>query len=50
MADFPGKGTVAVLKTSPETVLDDFQRVMTLAGFEAALPRGVRTGLKINIS
>jgi len=50
MADFPGKGTVAVLKTSPATVLDDFQRVMTLAGFEAALPRGVRTGLKINIS
>ena len=50
MADFPGKGTVAVLKTSPETVLDDFQRVMTLAGFEAALPRSVRTGLKINIS
>ena len=50
MADFPGKGTVAVLKTSPETVLDDFQRVMTLAGFEAALPRGVPTGLKINIS
>ena len=50
MADFPGKGTVAVLKTSPETVLDDFQRVMTLAGFEAALPHGVRTGLKINIS
>ena len=50
MADFAGKGTVAVLKTSPETVLDDFQRVMTLAGFEAALPRGVSTGLKINIS
>src|SRR3972149_2674932 len=50
MADFPGKGTVAVLKTSPETVLDDFQRVMTLAGFESALPHGVRTGLKINIS
>jgi len=50
MADFPGKGTVAVLKTAPETVLDDLQRVMTLAGFEAALPRGVPTGLKINIS
>ncbi|HLE23831.1 MAG TPA: DUF362 domain-containing protein [Anaerolineales bacterium] len=50
MADFPGKGTVAVLKTAPETVLDDLQRVMALAGFEAALPRGVPTGLKINIS
>jgi uncharacterized protein (DUF362 family) len=50
MADFPGKGTVAVLKTSPESVLDDLQRVMSLAGFESALPKGVRTGLKINIS
>jgi len=50
MADFPGKGTVAVLKTAPETVLDDLQRVMVLGGFESALPRGVATGLKINIS
>lgn len=50
MADFPGKGTVAVLKTAPETVLDDLQRTMALGGFESALPRGVPTGLKINIS
>lgn len=50
MADFPGKGTVAVLKTRPETVLDDIQRLMTLAGFEAALPKVPQTGLKINIS
>ena len=50
MADFPGKGKVAVLKTSPETVLDDIEKLMKLADFEAALPRGVTTGLKINIS
>ncbi len=50
MADFPGKGKVAVLKTSPETVLDDIGKVMRLAGFETALPKGVRTGLKINVS
>jgi uncharacterized protein (DUF362 family) len=50
MADFPGKGTVAVLKTAPETVLDDLNQVMSLGGFESALPRGVPTGLKINIS
>ncbi|HMK09048.1 MAG TPA: DUF362 domain-containing protein [Anaerolineales bacterium] len=50
MAEFPGKGTVAVLKTTPETVLDDIARLMSLAGFEAALPRHVPTGLKINIS
>jgi uncharacterized protein (DUF362 family) len=50
MADFPGKGTVAVLKTTPESVVEDVQRVMRLGGFEAALPKDVRTGLKINIS
>ena len=50
MADFPGKGKVAVLKTKPETVLDDIERLMTLAGVEAALPKDVQTGLKINIS
>ncbi len=32
MSDFPGKGKVAVLKTSPETILEDIQRLMTLAG------------------
>ncbi len=50
MTDFPGKGKVAVLKTSPETVLDDYKQVMTLAGFEAALPKTYETILKINIS
>ena len=50
MADVPGRGTVAVLKTTPATVLDDIGRLMSLAGFESALPRDVATGLKINIS
>jgi len=50
MTDFPGKGKVAVLKTAPETVLDDIERLMKLAGFEAALPKDKTTGLKINIS
>lgn len=50
MPDFRGKGVVAALKTSPETVLDDIAKVMRLAGVEAALPRQTRTGLKINIS
>lgn len=50
MVDFPGKGKVAVLKTTPETVLDDIERLMKLAEFEKTLPRQVRTGLKINIS
>jgi len=50
MSDFPGKGKVAVLKTSPATILDDYQRLMKLADFESALPKDVRIGLKINIS
>jgi uncharacterized protein (DUF362 family) len=50
MTDFPGKGKVAVLKTSPTTVLEDIERLMALAGLKEALPTGVTTGLKINIS
>ncbi|UCF62521.1 MAG: DUF362 domain-containing protein [Anaerolineaceae bacterium] len=50
MTDFPGKGVVAALKTSPETILEDIDRVMKLADFQAALPKDVTTGLKINIS
>jgi len=49
-SDYPGKGKVAVLKTRPETVLEDYRRLMELAGFEAALPRAYETLLKINIS
>ena len=50
MADFTGKGKVAVLKTSPATVLEDIEKLMRMAGFEAALPKDIQTGLKINIS
>ena len=50
MSEFPGKGKVALLRTSPDTVLEDIERLMKLAGFEAALPKGVRTGIHFNIS
>ena len=50
MTNFPGKGKVALLKTTPTTVLDDIDRLMKLAGFEQALPKVNRTGLKFNIS
>jgi uncharacterized protein (DUF362 family) len=50
MTDFYGKGKVALIKTTPTTVLDDIQRLMKLAGFEQSLPKDNRTGLKINIS
>jgi uncharacterized protein (DUF362 family) len=48
--DFPGKGRVAVLHTRPETVLDDYRRLMHLADYEAALPKDRATLLKVNIS
>jgi len=48
--DFPCKGKVAVVKTTPETVLEDIEKVMKLAGMQDALPKNVPTGLKINIS
>jgi uncharacterized protein (DUF362 family) len=48
--DFPGKGKVAVLRTSPETVLEDIARLMDLAGYQAALPKDHDTILKLNIS
>ncbi|HEX9012527.1 MAG TPA: DUF362 domain-containing protein, partial [Anaerolineaceae bacterium] len=50
MTEFSGKGKVAVIKTTPETVLDDIRQVMVKAGVEQALPKNNTTGLKINIS
>ena len=44
------RSTVAVVYTRPETVLDDFQHAMELAGVRSALPSGIETLLKINIS
>jgi uncharacterized protein (DUF362 family) len=44
------RSVVAVLKTAPETVVDDVGRVMELAGYQEALPKEHHTHLKINIS
>jgi uncharacterized protein (DUF362 family) len=41
---------VAVVRSTPESVLDDVGRVMRLAGYQAVLPAGVPVLLKINIS
>jgi uncharacterized protein (DUF362 family) len=46
----PSRSKVAVLKTTPETVLEDTQRLMAMAGVREALPREPHTALKINIS
>lgn len=48
--DFPGRGKVAVLKTTPDTVLEDYCQLMHLAGYQQALPKDVETILKINVS
>jgi len=48
--NFPGRGKVAVLKTRPETVLDDVAEVMRRADYPSALPADKETVLKINIS
>jgi uncharacterized protein (DUF362 family) len=44
------KSKVALLRTSPATVLEDTHRLMNLAGYQEALPRDRDTALKINIS
>ncbi len=44
------RSKVAVLKTAPETVLDDYARLMRLAQYERCLPKDCDTALKINVS
>lgn len=44
------KSKVAVLKTSPETVLQDYERLAEMAGMMSALKPGTTTILKDNIS
>jgi uncharacterized protein (DUF362 family) len=44
------KSQVAVLRTTPETVLDDYQRLCELAGMREALDPSATTILKDNIS
>ena len=46
----PKLGVVAVLYTSPETVLDDYAELMRLAEYDGALTTGAKTLLKVNIS
>jgi uncharacterized protein (DUF362 family) len=44
------KPKVAVLKTSPETIIEDYARLMHLAEYEQFLPKDKDTVLKVNIS
>ena len=44
------KSRVAVLRTKPETVLDDYRKLCQLAGIEESLDSSAQTILKDNIS
>ena len=44
------KSKVAVLQTSPRTVLEDYHRLMNLAGYQNVVAKDADTALKINIS
>jgi len=44
------RSKVAVLKTSPATVIEDYGRLMRLADYHQFVPPGPETALKINIS
>ena len=44
------KPVVGVLRTSPESVLEDVGRVMRMAGYQEAIPKDKDISLKINIS
>ena len=44
------KPVVAVLKTGPATVLDDYGRLMRLAGYQSFVPADSDIALKINVS
>jgi uncharacterized protein (DUF362 family) len=44
------RSRVAVLKTTPATVVEDYKRLMHLANYQSFLPASAETALKINIS
>ncbi|MCX7725433.1 MAG: DUF362 domain-containing protein [Chitinispirillaceae bacterium] len=44
------KSVVAILKTKPETVFEDYHKLMNLAGYQQYIDKNSDTALKINIS
>jgi len=45
-----GRPIVAVLKTNPETVIDDYRRLMHLVKYEEHLSKGHNLLIKLNLS
>ena len=44
------RSKVAILKTRPETVVEDYKKLMRLADYQTFLKRDQRVCLKINVS
>lgn len=44
------KSTVAILRTSPRTILADYHKLMNLAGYQDVVAKDADTALKVNIS
>ncbi len=44
------KSKVAIVRTSPATVLEDYHRLMNLAGYQDVVAKDADTALKVNIS
>src|SRR3972149_6002353 len=44
------RSTVAIVRTRPETVLEDYPRLMNLAGYQGVISKDAETALKVNIS
>jgi hypothetical protein len=44
------KAKVAILSTNAKNVLEDYHRVLNLAGYQEVLPKDADTALKVNIS
>jgi len=44
------KSTVAILRTTPATVLRDYREMMNLAGYQDVIAKDADTALKVNIS
>ena len=41
---------IAILKTTPKTILDDYKKLMNLAEYKKTLPKSSKTIIKINLS
>ena len=50
MANNTNKGKVAVLKTSPDNIIEDIHQLLALSNLEQSLSKDALTGIKINIS